>query len=188
LLPWLKDLLEHPKHGGIDIYSAIQCQYLIQSLQDIQNLLQCNCYDNGEIYAPNVDDNNNNNNNNDDKNCSSSNNGYDNSKVKTNSYDVFPDLKKIYGFQKLLSIIEKNTIEQLSSIWFPMLKTSSSIKSISFYYKQLNSIYIYIRNIKLLLSHQLLRSDVISPCVWNVIVLQSGTAMIKLLNSTNEQV
>jgi len=159
-LPWLKDLLEHPINGGLDIYSSMQCSFLIDALQDIQNLLQCNDH-----------------------------NEYDNSKVrvKTNSYDVFPDLKKLHGFQILLSIIENNTVKQVSSIWFPMLKTSST-KSISFYYKQLHSIYLYIYNIKLLIRCQLLRAEIILPCIWNIIVLQSGTVMIKLLTSMNKQV
>lgn len=173
-MPWLKDLLEHPMNGGLDIYSLMQCSFLIDALQDIQNLLQCN----DDIQSI-INSNN----------SKSDDNEYDNSKVrvKTNCYDVFPDLKKMHGFQILLSIIENNTVKQVSSIWFPMLKTSST-KSLSFYYKQLHSIYLYIHNIQLLIRCQLLRAEVILPCIWNIIVLQSGAAMIKLLTSMNKQV
>lgn len=179
-MPWLKDLLEHSNNGGLDIYSTMQCYYLIHALQDIQNLLQCNDDTDNNIIQSCIQKGNN---------KKSDDNLYDNSKVKvkTKSYDVFPDLKKMYGFQILLSIIENDTVNQVSSIWFPMLKTSST-KSISFYYKQLCSIYQYINNIKLLIRYHLLRAEVILPCVWNIIVLQSGAAMIKLLTSINEQV
>ena len=180
LLPWLKDLLDNSKNDGLDTYSVFQCDFLIQVLTDMQHLLQCNDSDD---YDRNVHIQRSSNNKRIDDDIESSNNH----KIKWNSYDYFPDLRKLHGFRTLLSTIEKCVVDQLSTIWIPMLKISS-IKSISFYYKQLYSIYVYLKNIKLLVKYQLLRAKVIIPCVWNIIVMQSGTAMIKLLNSANEQV
>ena len=181
LLPWLKDLLENNKNEGLDIYSVFQCDFLIQALTDMQYLLQCN---DSNDYNRNVGNRNSSNSNNDNLN-NSKNKRMDDDVYNSNNH--FPDLRKLHGFQTLLSIIEKCVVDQLSTIWIPMLKISS-IKSISFYYKQLYSIYIYLRNIKLWVKYQLLRAKIIIPCLWNIIINQSGTAMIKLLNSANEQV